>query len=369
MTDGQFFLSLEKSEMPRTHLYLIMLCLYLSANGQNPSGRKTCLIIVHPTKLVVGYYHSLVSKGMLPDTIEYIGIFHEDEEYDYSQVPDSDLYPCFKFKMIEVRGGINDADVYRQNSCSYIFDSLFNISDGIIFNGGPDIQSILYQEETSLLTRITDPARHRFEMSFIFHLLGSEFNPKYSPLLEKNTDYLILGICLGMQTMVAATGGALIQDIPTEIYKMNSGEQVIKSGKQHKNYYRHINPLDETICPGCLHRIKFLKNSGFWNNCHLTDSVLVYSYHHQSVGKLPKILKAIAWSEDKKVIEAVAHTSYQNVIGIQFHPELDALYNPGIIIYPETGDTLTLGSKIKNDQKSTDFYSTFWKQISDMLKR
>lgn len=353
--------------MSRNLLLLIVLCICFNAKGQDINTKTTRLIIIHPTRLVVSYYSKLVEKSLLPDSIEYLGIYHSDEEYDYRQLSDLYLPQNFKFKIIEIKGKITDNDVYEENSCTFIFDSLFNISDGIIFNGGPDIQSVLYQQETSLLTEITDPVRHQFEMSFMFHLLGSERNRKYSPLIEKKPDYMIIGICLGMQTMVAATGGTLIQDIPSEVYKIKTAEQIIKSGKQHSNYYRHLHPNRDDICPGYLHALKVDENFPLWKNCLWTENVQVYSNHHQAAGRLPDRFKAIAWSDDKKVIEAVVHITYKNVLGVQFHPELSALYNPDIKIYPAEGDTLTLGSLIENDKETLNFHHAFWKQITIMI--
>jgi putative glutamine amidotransferase len=34
----------------------------------------------------------------------------------------------------------------------------------------------------------------------------------------------------------------------------------------------------------------------------------------------------MAWSMDGKIIEAVTHCEFPNVIGVQFHPEISALY-------------------------------------------
>ena len=51
------------------------------------------------------------------------------------------------------------------------------------------------------------------------------------------------------------------------------------------------------------------------------------SVHHQAVGRLGDGLRAVAWSEDG-VIEAVESERHPFVIGVQWHPELDALSDP-----------------------------------------
>ncbi len=69
----------------------------------------------------------------------------------------------------------------------------------------------------SLLTRLTDPYRHYFEASFLFHLLGGSQNIDYTPFLEVNKEYTVYAICLGIQTMNIAAGGTMTQDIPSEL--------------------------------------------------------------------------------------------------------------------------------------------------------
>ena len=55
--------------------------------------------------------------------------------------------------------------------------------------------------------------------------------------------------------------------------------------------------------------------------------LVVQSVHHQAVGRLGDGLRAVAWSEDG-VIEAVESERHPFVIGVQWHPELDALSDP-----------------------------------------
>lgn len=338
--------------------------------AQSDSTAKTRLVLLHPTPLLLDYYKNLTALKLLPDTIEYLGVYHEKEAYDFSKVQHYADSIGFKIRMIPVRGHLGEKDVYTTNSCTPVFSYLFRISSGIIFNGGPDIQPELYGAETFLMTGITDPNRHLFEMSFMFHLIGSTRNPDYSPLLQQKPNYLILGICLGMQTMVAASGGTLIQDIPMEIYKKKTVEQVLSlpHGKQHKNYYKVKYPLSEGVAFGCLHTLSFSNEHAIWKSSGLTKNVQVYSYHHQSAGKLPPSLKAIAWSADKKVIEAVMHITYPNVIGIQFHPEPDFLYLPLKKTYLADGDKMTIGRIIEQDKETRLFLENFWKEISSRLK-
>jgi putative glutamine amidotransferase len=341
-----------------------------SGYAQADSIARTRLIIMHPTVLLIDYYSNLVKLKILPDTIEYIGVYHIAEAYDYSRVSAHADSVGLKIRLMPVKGSLSEKDVYAENGCTPMFQYLFRISSGIVFNGGPDIQPELYGAETSLMTGISDPVRHIFEMSFMFHLLGSARNPAFVPLLEQRPAYMILGICLGMQTMVAASGGTLIQDIPTEIYKKKTVEQVMKlaSGKQHKNYYKVKYPLSEGVSFGTLHFLSVDPACDLWKNCHWEKQVQVYSFHHQAAGKLPPSLRPVAWSEDKKVIEAVSHKKYSNVLGIQFHPEPDFLYQPLKKTFLAGGDKMTIGRVIENDKATMRFLKEFWKEMMLRLR-
>ncbi|PKP18042.1 MAG: hypothetical protein CVU05_14385, partial [Bacteroidetes bacterium HGW-Bacteroidetes-21] len=127
-------------------------------------------------------------------------------------------------------------------------------------------------------------------------------------------------------------------------------------------------PLDETISYGCLHTLKINPAYPLWKTCALTDQVKVYSIHHQAAGKLPKTLTPMAWSSDKKVIEAVAHAKYKNVLGIQFHPEQSALYNPQIKQFLNQGDKQTLARVIASDAVTTYFLQSFWNEMVNRLR-
>jgi putative glutamine amidotransferase len=53
----------------------------------------------------------------------------------------------------------------------------------------------------------------------------------------------------------------------------------------------------------------------------------VQSVHHQAVGRLGNGLRAVAWAEDG-VVEAVESERHAFLIGVQWHPERDALSDP-----------------------------------------
>jgi putative glutamine amidotransferase len=147
-------------------------------------------------------------------------------------------------------------------------------------------------------------------------------------LLEQKPEYKILGICLGMQTMNVATGGTLVQDIPTEIYSQETAEQVLvaDTDARHRNYNNNFGTDDEEIW-GHFHRINCLLPDRLQSFLNGSDkNPVVLSSHHQAAGRIGKGLLVAATSMDGKIVEALVHEKYPNVTGVQFHPEPPFLY-------------------------------------------
>ncbi|MCD6355005.1 MAG: gamma-glutamyl-gamma-aminobutyrate hydrolase family protein [Prolixibacteraceae bacterium] len=111
------------------------------------------------------------------------------------------------------------------------------LSYNVFFIGVPDIPPGVYGEENAHSV-VTDPGRHYFEATFLFHLLGSYRNEAYKAWLTEKPNCLVTGFCLGMQTMNVATGGTLIQDIPAELFGAKTPEAILKIGRAnlHRNY-------------------------------------------------------------------------------------------------------------------------------------
>lgn len=229
------------------------------------------------------------------------------------------------FRLLPVKEPITETEIYRVNECTDVFTRLTKVSDGIIFTGGPDIPPSIYGDKTSLLTQITDPVRHYFEVSFMFHLIGGSKDTLFQPMLDAKSLMPVLGICLGMQTINVAAGGTLVQDIPFELYGVESVEDALiqQTNNLHRNYNANY-ALDDKLLWGNFHQINIL-DEPLKSFCNGKPWVL--SSHHQAVRLLGRNLKVIATSLDGRVIEAIRHTKYPNVIGVQFHPEPILLYN------------------------------------------
>ena len=336
----------------------------------NLFSQENKLIIVHPTEYNLSLFTYLIDHKIVDiDQLEIIGVYYEKEKYDYSQSEhflEENNYPYIKLK--KITGELNTDKLYSENNLSKTFKDLFNTSNGIFFFGGPDLPAAIYNEQTNLLTNITDPYRHYFEASFLFHLLGGNQNKDFKPLLENKPNYLVYAICLGMQTMNIASGGTMVQDIPTEIYNLKTVEEVLSldNNKQHRNYNNNLY-LDSTLFSGNFHKIKIIDQKPLVGNYTANLNPLIYSNHHQAIEKLGMNLVSIATSTDGKIIEAIKHKKYPNVLGIQFHPEGTYLHNPEIKYRKSPSDKLKSGKQILTENNSYQFHLEYWNTFSEKM--
>jgi putative glutamine amidotransferase len=72
---------------------------------------------------------------------------------------------------------------------------------------------------------------------------------------------------------------------------------------------------------------------------------------------------------DKKVIEAISHKQYRNVLGLQFHPEDDRLYKINERKYKFTPiDTLSISTyEFLKTNNSLEFHKAYWKYFSKLF--
>jgi putative glutamine amidotransferase len=323
--------------------------------------------MVHPTEYNLNLFTHLVSHEIIVvDDLKILGVYHAQEAYDYSRsVSFVENHPELPVTLLEVHDEIRADQLYQENQCTGIYTELFNRSDGILFMGGPDLPPAIYNEPMRLLTRMTDPYRHYFEASFIFHLLGGDQHPDFIPLLERKPEYPVYAICLGMQTMNVAAGGTLVQDIPSEVYYLQFVEEVLEqdNNKQHRNYHNNLNN-DTTLFSGNFHQLKLIDPGPLVGETPKNPEPLVYSNHHQAIEKLGKGLVVIATSADGKIIEAIAHEKYPNVLGIQFHPEGVYLHDPYPRYRKKPVEELKSGKQILEENESYTFHLKFWEYFS-----
>ena len=332
------------------------------------------LVIFHPEIFNIQALKTLKEAGIFDvPGLTVIGIYHYRQtdtfEASHAYVERNGL-DWFKFH--EVTADIEQTDIFKENACLPEFKALLLKSDGIIFFGGPDAPASTYGEKTSLLTQIDDPYRHYFEASAAFHLLGGSQNPSSKPMLISRPDFPVLGICLGLQSMNIGTGGTLVQDIWSEVYDCHSVEEVIALGSEqwHTNPFARLYPFRDQMRYN-FHTIELAPDGLFCSQMGFepADHPRVLSAHHQAIEKLGSGLKPIAWSRDRKIIEAIAHTKFHNVLAVQFHPEHYLLLDDKPFVRQKPGEPLTSYQAIlAGTPPSIRFNQEIWHWLARKLK-
>lgn len=159
--------------------------------------------------------------------------------------------------------------------------------DGLILQGGADINPQSYGEEPLHPDWAGDRVRDAYEMELLH-----EFMEAGKP---------VLGICRGAQLINVALGGTLYQDIATQIEA--AGTHI------HANYDRHSHPIEWT------------SNSGLAKLYSDRPGGSVVSIHHQSIKTLGRGLQIEARSMNDGVTEAIRLGGKPYVLGLQWHPE------------------------------------------------
>ncbi|MBN2570574.1 MAG: gamma-glutamyl-gamma-aminobutyrate hydrolase family protein [Ignavibacteriales bacterium] len=332
------------------------------------------IAIVNPGVGSIKTFDEFQKNGIIKiPKVEFVAVVYKKAQNQISAI--EEMLKDTNYAHIELRvvdGELDKQNLFYQNDCSDDFADILNSTDGILFLGGDDIYPSIYHEKTSFLTNTNNPYRHYFELSFLYHLLGGFQNENYTPLLEQKPNYVIYGFCLGMQTMNVATGGSLHQDIPTDIYGLKYVEDLIEIGKEymHRNYYPNLYIDDGYSYPN-LHQIKFLEDTklleelGFDNNYY----PYVYSHHHQAAKNVGKNFSVVATTLDGKVVEAIQNTKYKNVLGVQFHPEVSAIYFEDGKKYKIAPTDIELFSyhQFMEDNNSYEFHLKFWERFSKLF--
>ena len=336
--------------------------------------RKKYVVLCDPTINRIKTIQYLTNAKLLnvkKNKVKFVGVYYKGQKYDFNKSKNYiEEQKLENFYLHEISGELNNGNLFTENECSIDFRKIFNNSVGIIFFGGPDIQPVIYGEENTH-SMVTDPGRHQFEITFLYHLLGGYQDQDFKAFLEDQPEYLVTGFCLGMQTMNVATGGTLIQDIPFEVYNSGSAEETVKLGRKnlHRNYWQHI--VEDTLIMGInLHTINFTDHPFFGKVVDVSKrwEPRIYSSHHQAAEKLGKGLEVTAVSPDGKIIEGLAHNIYPNVFAVQFHPEVPALYEDMYVRKFHPDDEPMSYNDIIGKQ-SVRFHEKYWRHISRVLKK
>ena len=159
--------------------------------------------------------------------------------------------------------------------------------DGILLTGGGDINPLYLGEEPVKELHSINPRRDKQELMLV--------------KLAADRQIPILGICRGIQTMSAALGGSLYQDIYSQM-----DAKLIK----------HDQDLDRSYAS---HTVQIEKGS-LLHDIFGTETLAVNSFHHQAVKEASPGFRVCARSSDG-VIEAIESTEYKSMLGVQWHPE------------------------------------------------
>jgi putative glutamine amidotransferase len=161
--------------------------------------------------------------------------------------------------------------------------------DGLVLTGGLDVDPLLYGEAAHETTA-TAPERDQFEI----------------PLSRAAValDLPVLAICRGVQVLNVASGGTLVQDIPSAIESdLNHSIEV---------------PKDH-----CAHPVRVERGTQLAKALGSTtdlETCPVNSRHHQSVSRVAPGFVTSAVSSDG-IIEAIERPDAAFCVGVQWHPE------------------------------------------------
>ena len=346
--------------MKRT-LLLTLLVFHLFV-AYTQTKQITRLGIVNPTVGNLSNTINLINKGYLQaDSIAIVGIYHQLQASSIASSEEFIQRNNYKNITLEIIEGFISIDrLFIENACSQQFSDVFNKIDALLIFGGADIPPSVYGEETFLTTELISGGKN-WELSFLFHLIGGSQNSNFKPFLEKNPDFPILGICLGMQELNVAAGGSLYQDIPYQIYGKSTFESLQQLGSEniHRNYWHRMdNENDYSFAH--FHPI-IISEGSFLKYKDISENPVVASSHHQSAKKIGKGFKVAATSMDGKVVEALQHNRFKNVYGIQFHTDFSVLYDGGRTFKVSPSDTVQLSEDTKL------FHKLFWADFSGRL--
>jgi putative glutamine amidotransferase len=159
--------------------------------------------------------------------------------------------------------------------------------DGLLLTGGGDVDPGRFGEPRHPTVTEVSGARDRLEIELTERALAAR-----RPLLA---------ICRGIQVLNVALGGSLHQDIASEI-----GTAIAHSQTE---------PRDRPT-----HPVKVMGEGTRLGAILGAPEVEVNSMHHQSVKRLGRGLRDVAWAPDG-VIEGVELSAHPLVLGVQWHPE------------------------------------------------
>ena len=158
--------------------------------------------------------------------------------------------------------------------------------DALVLTGGADLDPALLGLASHPAVTVVHPRRARFELALARAALDA--------------DVPLLAICLGMQVLNVAVGGTLFVHMTAEVGELT----------------RHQRPKPDVV----LHDVHLVPGSQI-HRVYGSDTIQVYSNHHQAVDRLGPGWQVTGESPDQ-VVEAIEPTHRDGFcIGVQWHPE------------------------------------------------
>ena len=216
------------------------------------------------------------------------------------------------YPIIGVSGSINDKEtelfLMRSYSCALtaagaaplllspdmndgMLDACLERIDGLLLAGGNDMAPEIFGELPIPQLGEVNPIRDDFEMRII---------PRAFKM-----GMPIFGICRGVQSLNAAMGGTLWQDLPSQ-YRSPEQQSPIAHSQNRPAVYPS-------------HPVTVEKDSLLYRLCGC-ENIRVNSFHHQAVRKAAPDFTVSAYAPDG-VIEAIEHPTHPFCLGVQWHPE------------------------------------------------
>ena len=159
--------------------------------------------------------------------------------------------------------------------------------DALVLSGGADVDPAHYGEERHPTVTSVHAGRDAFELALAREAMARDFPT--------------LAICRGHQLLNVASGGTLVQDIPSQW----------EAASEHD---------PDTERWECCHEVDVLPGTKL-RAILGSDRVSVNSFHHQAVRRLGDGFVLSARGSQDGVIEGMEMPDRRFMIGVQWHPE------------------------------------------------
>lgn len=163
--------------------------------------------------------------------------------------------------------------------------------DGVLLTGGADVLPSAYGQPAHPTFKAAEPGRDEYELELVRRAL------------EANLP--VFAICRGLQVLNVASGGTLVQDIPSEV-----ANAVPHEVREPRVAIAHEVWMTSGTLLERLMRERIEEG----------DEIKVNSRHHQAAKQLGAGLVVSATAPDG-VIEAVEAPAHRFCLGVQWHPE------------------------------------------------